>query len=388
MKGILLPDLHWGATNPKRFREELDQCLFSKIKELDRLDFIIFLGDFWDSKQYVSSETTNYGLKFIYDIIQITKSLNTEIIMIEGTKTHDAMQTSLCHTIFHDFNENARFQAYSKVTEINNFCGVGCNVLLIPEEYVLDQDMYYETYFKKRYDFIFGHGMVDSIWYAKRNKESQDGITKYMSAPVFQVDKLLEVGRYVYFGHIHSRLAYGDRNRFKYGGPITSWEFGKNETPGYYLIDYNEMTGSIYEEFVENEMAPVLATKAVSITETMSLTELNTMIDNIISRQMVYADKLRLIVNIDSSIENFNGIKDFLTTKLGEINFVKFILSINTDEDKIHDIQQRMEEEKRLKGYVFDRNLDMESRIQQFINSHSGKDIPLEKITMYLSMKP
>lgn len=386
MKGILLPDLHWGATNPKQFRQELDECIFTKIKELDELDFIIFLGDFWDSKQYLSSDTTSYGLCFIQDIIEATQPFNTEIVMIEGTKTHDALQTAFCHKIFHDIDGVSRFNAYSKVTELTNFCGKQCNVLLIPEEYILDQDAYYEEYFQKRYDFIFGHGMVDKIWYAKRNKDSQSSISKYMSAPVFGVDELLKVGRYVYFGHIHSRLSYGDKNRFKYGGPVTSWEFGKNETPGYYLIDYNENTGSIYEEFIENNMAPVLITKAISINETISLTDLNKMIDNIIAREMSYADKLRLIINIDPSIDNFNSIKDFLTTKLGEMNYIKFVISTDncTDTDTIH---QKIAEEKQTKGYVFDRNLDIESRIQQFINSHSGKDISIGKIKMYLSMK-
>ena len=410
---ILLMDLHWGAIPPERMKQELEETLFKRIESMKQLNAIIIGGDLFDSKQYLSSDVTNYVIEFLYNLLDKTEDLGTYIFIIKGTRTHDDLQLQTISTIFEnnvycDFRIsvfNRISQLYMMKTIIKGYDKAvwtpidsgydeksietkSINMLFIPEEYVVDQKEYYKDtiYSDKRYDLIFGHGMIDKIWYARQAKENQNELTQHSSSPVFSVDDLTKSGKYVYFGHIHEHKKYGKDKRFEYVGPFTRWEFGKEGDVGFEYIEYHEDTGVCNEEFIVNEMAQILTTKVINIKEEITLTELNDKINNIVSKEMQVSEKIRFIVNINSSIPNYLSIKDFLISRISELKFAKLVLSVDLDDEVIDDIQEEIDNKNEVVRYKYDTSLELEDRIKIFLKEKRGVDISIEDIKSVLDM--
>lgn len=376
VSGLITVDNHWGATDPKQFHEELKICQIDKIRHLKQLDFYIIGGDTFDSKEYLASPTVKEFLLFMSELIDVTEPLNTQIRIILGTRTHDAMQLDTLDIIFNQLSACNRIKFINTVHE-ELLCGI--NLLYIPEEYVVDQDLYYEDYFSKHYDIIIGHGMVDAIWYAKNRDPN---LTKQTTAPVFNVDELCKIGNYVYFGHVHEHKSYGSNKRFKYVGPITRWEFDKTWDCGYYLVDYDTTTNVMWEDFIINEHAPVLSTTGVSIKENMPIDQINQLIHTKIDSLMKRSDKTKLIVCIDMSLSTSNMIKDFIITNFGNVSRLYLTIKAISQEDDMqgissNDITEKMKE----KPYLYNTSLDHEERIAAFIRKNAGSNISLDVIS-------
>lgn len=387
---IITADWHIGAVDPKNFLVELEDTLFKKLDELvekcDSLDAIFVVGDIFDSKVYFATEAVSVAV-YIFDRLmqEYADELGFDVYIVNGTRTHDAGQLHTLVEIVHD-SAHQHLYVIDRVGEVS--VGRGTKVLIIPEEYVADQDAYYEKFFQKHYDIILGHGMIDKIWYAKKNKEDY-GENQIMSAPVFKLDQLLEVGNYAFFGHVHTHKLYAG-GRFRYLGPVTRWEFGASTEVGITYIEYDENSKTLTkDEFIENLRAPYMPTRIINLMdapeEGFQISEINQMIDNILAEEIANeASKIRFIVNLNSSLENASAIKDFLVTKLGDIPIAKLVLSADFDKDVVNSMEESMEIEKKTLDYVFNRDVCMEERIKKFIETHRGKDVSIDKIKKYL----
>ena len=87
---------------------------------------------------------------------------------------------------------------------------------------------------------------------------------------------------------------------------------------------------------------------------------------------------------MNSKLENASAIKDFLVTKIGDIPIAKLVLSTDFDKEVVNQMKDSMEQEKKTLDYVFNRNLDIEEKIKQFIQKKQGKELTIEKIKSYL----
>lgn len=413
VKMIVLPDLHWGAISPERMKDELDKTLFEFLKH-NRVNVILIAGDLFDSKQYFTSDVVRYVINFLCQLLRYTDN----IVCIQGTKTHDDLQLETLKTIFTNIKivdtgdfwmGRVHFITKPTILQVWNDDGYIAYIdpseytyekfrttdedeyltmLCIPEEYVIDQDLYYKPYLEdKFYDMILFHGMIDKIWYAKINKSSQTELTKYSSAPVFKVDELLDHCIRCYAGHIHVHKHYGQDGRFLYVGPFTRWEFGKEENVGCEYVEFENQR--FKDQFLVNKNAQVLTTKVLNITESIPLKDLNTELDNIIEKEMIKSDKLRFIINIKSTIQNYLEIKDFIISKLGDIKFVKLVLSIDTDDNCMDIAKATMDSsssESIQKNYLFE-SMDLEERIRLFLKQKKGLDISIEDIKSVLKLE-
>lgn len=388
INGLIMADLHWGAIDPDEFADEISKLLYPYIEKLDvidgiRLDYIIIAGDLFDTKETFSSQVTKQIIIFLAKLLFLTRYWETEIILIEGTRTHDNLQLDTLKVIF-DSCDVYRLKVIDTVTAYN----IGdATMLFIPEEYVSDQDAYYEKYFigDAFYDIIVGHGMIDKIWYSKKPTNGLDELTKHMSAPVFKVKELLNHCSMCYFGHIHQNKSYGDKGRFKYIGPFTRWEFGNDTKVGFYHVTIDTDTHEVSDKYIENELAKWYPTHAFTIDKDITLTELNDKIDTIIAKYYVKhynIGRLRLIINLSDKVETWQTIKSFLIDKLGNRLDVKTVLNIMPDIDGSTDETESTSSS--MPNYVFDHTIDIAHRIQQFIQSKSGRDIPIETIEQYL----
>lgn len=350
---------------------------------MEKLDFIMFGGDTFNMKEYVSSETFKQVLLFIKDLITETERLNTKIIFIEGTRTHDSLQLGTLSIIFNEILKCDRLKFVDTVEEddIN-----GMKILYLPEEYIVDQEEYYSEYFNKRYDLILGHGITDKIWYASKDKSID--LNHHTTAPIFKVDKLCNIGRYVYFGHIHEHKSYGPDNRFTSVGPSTVWEYGKEWECGYYIVDYDTHTFIMDEEFVVNENAQKLVTKALVIESDIELELLDKKIDDIVKISK-RADGLRVIVTIHDNIDKFESVKDFIITKIGQYDNVKLVLHIvNMESDNTESSDDISPENKELAEKILgSTQTPIENQISNYILYKRGENISVEYIKELLDIK-
>ena len=386
---LILADMHWGAIDTDEFEKELDEGLFNYIDGLHltgrSIDCIFIAGDLFDTKETFSSLVVQKVITFLSKLLQVTEDWETDIVLIEGTRTHDNLQLNIIYHIFETLMFNNRVRVCNTVSEAEL---KGLPILLIPEEYVSDHESYYSKYFQdtSHYYLIIGHGMVDKIWYAKKDKDSMNELTKHMSAPVFKVDELLDHCDRCYFGHVHMNRSYGDNGRFSYIGPYTNWEFGKSTKVGFYHTTIRQDNGEVTDTYIENTNAKNYPTVAMKISNDMSLTELNDKVDTLIAN--VYATttnvgKVRLIVVLSQTVENWQTMKDFLVSKCGDMPNLKFVLQLEeneTDEEACTE-----DEDNSSKKYLFDHSIDISHRIQTFIKNKSGRDISIETIEKYLN---
>lgn len=399
---IISADWHIGAIDPRQFQKQIRNTLINKLEDLysndEGLDAIFIAGDIFDSKQYFASEAVAVAFDIFSEILSYQEVLGFSLYIIDGTRTHDAGQLSYLVDIMTTFvdgvfgvNSSMRPEI-SLISEVTatNILKINTNdnisVLFIPEEYVADQDEYYKEAFSNHYDFIIGHGMIDKIWYAKKDKE--ENTNKILYAPVFELDKLTEVGEYSFFGHVHTHKLYKD-GRFRYLGPVTRWEFGSMLPVGITYIEYDEVNKTmITDEFIENKEAPYLPTEIINLmNDKYEIDQVNEKIDNAFAEHLANgASKVRFIVNLNSKLENFTAIKNFLTTKIGDMPIAKLVLSTDFDKDVVDNMKDSIEEQERKSlDYVFNRDLELEERIRQFISKKMGKEISIEKLKEYLT---
>ena len=388
VKGLIMADLHFGAIDPDEFYEQLVSGIYTHIVDVDKLndhlDYIIIAGDLFDTKETFSSLVVQRVIDFLFTLLYLTDPWGTDIIIVEGTRTHDNLQLSTLETIFNhtwDFY-NSRISVVSTVDETDVR---GMKMLLIPEEYVIDKDSYYKKWLSEpdKYDLIAGHGMIDKIWYANENKTTKNDLMKHLSSPVFTVEELLNAGKMCYFGHIHTNKAYGENGRFKYIGPFTRWEFGSTTRVGFYHVTFDTETKEFTETYIENENAKNYPTLALSITEGISLTDLNDKLDSMLAEIYIKCRniaKVRMVVNLSQKVPAWQSIKDFLVSKFGDMNNVKFILSIEENEEEMEELRETVKANR----YVFDHSIDVAQRVQLFIKTKAGREIPIEKIRYYL----
>lgn len=380
VNGFVIADMHDGLVDPEVYYERKEKLILEKIDNMPILDFIVFCGDTLHSKQYFSSNVVIYLIRFIKNLIEKTEDKNTMIVFIEGTREHDAVQTKTIMEIF----ESERFKVYTTVTK-DTLCGM--NVLYIPEEYIVDMDSYYEEYFDvdEKYDIIFGHGMVDKIWFGKRN-DNENGMNKMTRVPVFKVEKLTEVSHYTYFGHIHTRKLYGDDDRFKYVGSFDRYEFGQEEAKGYYHIAYNTETNHAQEDFIVNDMAPILTTKIISINEDIPIPELNDKLNVLINNSLDYCDGLRIIANMNTTLNTFNIMKDFIMQKICNIKGVTLSIVKNMSAEAVESANTEIAKREIMSGMTYDKSIPIEEKIATYIHNRSGKNISAEEIRQFLEM--
>lgn len=370
LNAIIVADPHFGAIDIKKFNHELDRCLFDRINHMKKLDMFIVAGDLFDMKEYSTSDVFKAVIRFIDKLIERTQKFDTKIVIIKGTGGHDDYQLQTLELIYNsDVRKCDRIKFVHTVSE-DEVDGV--KFLYIPEEYVLNQDLYYKKYFEKNYDIIIGHGTIDAIWRSRKQKRND-----IMSAPVFNVEELCSVANYCYFGHEHMHKAYGKGGRFKYVGPLTVWEYDKTDA-GYYIIKYSPKNSVCQETYIPNENAQVLIERYISIASDMTMDMLDKRISQLILG--LEYDGLKIKAEITDNCPILIQAKNYLTTKVGLYPNVKLVINVVESAGETEDEKVEREKTEELHATLFSNGLSDEAVIAEYIKSKNGKDIPLDRI--------
>lgn len=383
VKGIVMADVHIGAL-PKDYQwNDLDYVWSVVDTYRDDLDFGVICGDLFDYKNYVSSDSFRLGMTFLFQLLMYGGP-NMEWHVLEGTRSHDALQSKTLEAMFDSMKDyievnfektdmpNIHF--YTKVTPVE-IKGLKC--LMIPEEYVVDQDSYYKEPFSHYYDLIFGHGMTDMMYYAEKKS-----INHVPGAPVFEIEKLTSICNYCFFGHVHVHKTVG---RFESVGPVSRWEFG-NPDAGVDIVYYDPETQVTDTLYIKTETACELETVTLNVDKDLGTKELDkelARIDKISST--VY--KVRVIVFLDPSVENVNGLRIYIMEYFDRNPKVSVIFKqgdIFFEEDGTEIEKKDMEMDEELAQILSERD---DVTIQEFIEKNHGDRIGLETIQTIIGYK-
>jgi DNA repair exonuclease SbcCD nuclease subunit len=368
-----IADIHFGAVKADQLYMQLQEY-FLKVIDGKKIDLLVFGGDLFHNIITMNYSTSHVVLMFMENVIDTCKRNGIpHIRIIQGTISHDNNQLHNFH-MFED-RSDIDFKIIMSVEE-EYFTYEKIRVLYIPEEYMREPQEYYKDFFAedKKYDMIFGHGMVKEVAFVAKNQESENTMSK---APIFETKQLINICKGpIYFGHIHIRTTV--RNHVYYPGSFTRFRFGEEEEKGWYLSVYNRKTNKYLHEFIENKLAPTYTTIEVRLTEEMSQ-EPEKIVEFV---KQFPADYIR--IKLITSGEAGFAIQ-YLADTYKDTSNVK-ILVVNEEKQREEEaMQEAMDQVMDKYSFVFDTSLTVHQVIQRFIKVKTDKDIPIEIIEDELS---
>lgn len=353
IKVLCIADIHWGALPAKKLFHELKETFIKELKnKKESIDMIVFLGDYFDRKIPLTESHSIMAIKFLNSVCRFCKKYNIAIRVIKGTKTHDFNQLDNFKYLESQYSN---FKIINTVTE-EKFNDT--NILYIPEEYMNDQDKFYEEFLQenKIYDFIFGHGTWDVFAFENQKQESERNIK---GSPVLKYNEWeSHVTQNIIFGHIHT---HNRHKKLYYVGSYSRWIYGEEKPKGFIYI--NSQENSINIEFIENKLADQYNT--VSIKEISNNNDIKDIIKDIEKLQENKNKNYKIRINKEQlSLNDLNILKE----AVGVDSNIKIEYRMN-----IKDEIQPTEE------YSFLGN-DIDENIQNYIKEKNKKTIPLETI--------
>lgn len=383
--GLIISDIHIGAMPVEQIKEELENTFLAYIKNAYKsksLDYIIFLGDYFDHKLYLNDQSSKYASRFISDLLTITDSINPQckIRFVYGTESHESDQYD---TLFNTVS-NHDIKVIKHVEEELLFPTM--KVLYIPEEYVSDKYEYYKEFFNENneYTYIFGHGVIREVMKEAAVISDNQKDSKRRKPAVFSTAELRNISKQSYFGHYHMNIDNG--MGFHYVGSFSRWKFGEDEQKGFYSVTYNDDSESYSEEFIINELAKKYKTISFGYkTNFDDMQKINEKISNLFNSVHNGAyDHIKLRFNIPDTCENPESIINYINELNKQDENVKVEITHGYIESKKTHDKKAIENDNNKYHMIFDKNIPIEEKVSHFISIEYNKEIAKEDVDKYL----
>lgn len=383
IKGAVISDVHFGVIDDIKLSEEFNDVFIHELSNMDKLDFIIIDGDWYDTKMFLNNRTSDVSFNAMSKIVEIARKNNSKIRIVYGTESHDADQYKIFNVF--DTDPTLDFRVIYNIEEEELFPDV--HVLYIPEEVVTNKSDYYMKYLKNKdkYNYVFGHGVIQEVMTnAVKHMDTKD--TTRPKVPVFTTAELMYMCKgQTYFGHYHINTNYNDR--VFYVGSFTRWCFGEEEPKGFYITEYNTEKDKYQQQFIQNYKADVYKTYFYGYDAEIfqSQDKLISTLDGIDKLQdcEVY-NKARLMLNIPEDHPNPQFIIDYLKERYKFNNTIKVVISngYNTKRQK----QSKEQIKNLLDTYscIFDKSVPLERKLSYFIETKFESNIKVEMIKTIL----
>lgn len=349
---VHISDIHFGIIDPKTEYDILQDQFINKIRGMP-LDCISIDGDFFDRLFPSNTDAILYANLFFSELVKICKenrynNINTVLVVIAGTKNHDADQMKLFYPYLDDKELDLRIVEKIQFEWIN-----GCRVLCIPELYNVSKESYIEVLWKSgSYDMVFMHGSIDGGIYD--NKMGQ--------AKVFQPNDFGFCLGPVIAGHIHTGPSL--HGFCYYNGSPIRWNFGEEEPKGFQIVLY-DMDSRYY--YIHKEIITSFKYDTLSIDDIL-LSDPQSIIKYINEkRENEGIDHIRL--KCTSTVDNqdtINILKEYYRLDKG----VKFQINKKSSND-INETQSSLYNQY---DYLFNRSMSPYDILAKFINE-SQSDI-------------
>lgn len=348
-----ISDLHFGKIDPKVEFNILKEQFIDRIKDLP-LDCISIDGDFFDRLFMSNTDTTLYANLFFKELYNVCKNnakrgIHTVLILILGTKNHDADQLRLFYPYLEDKEVDLRIVETIQFQYIN-----GCRVLCIPELYNVTDDEYSKVLYESgAYDMVFMHGSIEGAIYDNKMGESK----------IFSPSDFSCCMGPVVAGHVHTGPSV--HGFCYYNGSPIRWNFGEEETKGFQLVLYDMDTRYYYihKEPVHSFRYDTISIDDIIMTDPQKVISY---INDLREKEGIDYIRLKCVSNYDTQ-DALNIIKEYYRTDK-TVKF-KFDKEMSPDE-KSFDQQTTAMYDKY--SYLFDKSMSTYEIFARFINDNQS----------------
>lgn len=364
---LLFADLHIGSIKNIPYVYNTITNIFDKEIQLRKIDAVIFLGDYFHQLFKCNSEYIRLAINIMSYLMLLCRRKNIKVRMIYGTESHDSDQ----YGIFSFFEKCSDFDFKVITTAQAENLFFNCKVLYLPEEYVYDKNEYYGKLLKDRYDYIFGHGVIQ-----EGMPMFKSPITKEKGVPVFKSAELGRISKVCVFGHQHIYTDMGDN--VYYLGSLFRNSFGEDQAKGYGIIEDDQLT------FIEN--TDVYTYKTYVYDKDSSIyKDQNAFTREFLRLKLKHKSifdgttpgKIRLVFHLPDQFDS--AFKEKIKSVVLNENC---IVAVFKDEFECKDMG--IKENTTEYDYVLDDSLQVEDKIHKYINKHYDYDLPLDSIGDYI----
>lgn len=348
-----ISDLHFGKIDPKVEFNILKEQFIDRIKDLP-LDCISIDGDFFDRLFMSNTDTTLYANLFFKELYNVCKNnakrgIHTVLILILGTKNHDADQLRLFYPYLEDKEVDLRIVETIQFQYIN-----GCRVLCIPELYNVTDDEYSKVLYESgAYDMVFMHGSIEGAIYDNKMGESK----------IFSPSDFSCCMGPVVAGHVHTGPAV--HGFCYYNGSPIRWNFGEEETKGFQLVLYDIDTRYYYihKEPIHSFRYDTISIDDIIMTDPQKVISY---INDLREKEGIDYIRLKCVSNYDTQ-DALNIIKEYYRTD----KTVKFKFDKEMSPDEKSFDQQTVEMYDKY-SYLFDKSMSTYEIFARFINDNQS----------------
>lgn len=348
-----ISDLHFGKIDPKVEFNILKEQFIDRIKDLP-LDCISIDGDFFDRLFMSNTDTTLYANLFFKELYNVCKNnakrgIHTVLILILGTKNHDADQLRLFYPYLEDKEVDLRIVETIQFQYIN-----GCRVLCIPELYNVTDDEYSKVLYESGvYDMVFMHGSIEGAIYDNKMGESK----------IFSPSDFSCCMGPVVAGHVHTGPAV--HGFCYYNGSPIRWNFGEEETKGFQLVLYDMDTRYYYihKEPIHSFRYDTISIDDIIMTDPQKVISY---INDLREKEGIDYIRLKCVSNYDIQ-DALNIIKEYYRTD----KTVKFKFDKEMSPDEKSFDQQTTEMYDKY-SYLFDKSMSTYEIFARFINDNQS----------------
>ena len=348
----VIGDIHLGKKDDKALWKELQEIFIPTITE--DLDLLVIPGDLFDRVIKLNEITSQYAFRFMDQLTTLSKAYDFKIRILKGTRSHDYNQLDN----FKNYETDESFGIANEACVEEIFPGI--IALYIPEEYVEDADIYYEEFFKNKYDLVFFHGTMDFAGFAGHLASNKT--TK--QAPTFSSKQIAALAYGPIVGaHIHIRDNY--KMKIYYTGSFTRFNFGEPEEKGFIDYSYDSETHAYDVKYTDNTLAPdYMTVKLADLTGSLE-------------------EKLQKIELLKEEYTNLRiDVKE--EDKKGNESMIEALKDLTDDNVKLK-VANSFEEKYDAKfEFVLKKTLPLDKTIQKFIKLTKNKDITVDEINNIL----
>lgn len=339
-------DIHFGAIDPKVTYQILKEQLIDEIRYLPKLDIIVIAGDIWERKYMANSDPIVYATLFMGEIMQLAKQKNASVIIVMGTREHDADQLRL----FYHYRNNPEYDIHI-VEDIQFIYTKGMKILCIPELYGVPEERYDLVLNTSYYDMCIMHGTIKGAIYGDNVKESR----------LFTIDDFKHCLGPIVSGHVHTGGCF-ERDFYYTGSPIR-YKFGEENTKGFLILLY-DLDSRRYLMHLEEIKSFRYDTVSIDDLLLSDPKDVINYINELKEKENI--DYLRIQISPDYSQENTEIIKNYFRN----YQDIKFKIEKNKKSNGV--IENRESELYDKYSYIFEPGLSEFDKLARFINDNEG----------------
>ena len=365
-KIISIADIHFGATDPVYMYNNLKDQFINRLYPLD-FDIVAICGDLFDTKFMSNNPIISYAITFIDDLVNLCRSKQASLVIIDGTQSHDNGQLSLFYhylsdpTIDFRIIENMQFEFVK-----------GLRILCIPERYGIPEDEYQKyLFYSGAYDLCLLHGTFKGSY-----KGSEIATLNSNHAPVFSINSFINCKGPILMGHYHINGCY--ESYAYYNGSPFRYRFGEEQPKGFLITLYNAYDRRHFTKLVE-----IKSHSYITI-------NINNIINNDPKDIIEYIKNYYTNNNIDfirvqfnNANENMNIVKSYFRS-----NSRVTLQELDKKSKAIEQINQSIVEQNSQYSYIVDNQLDDYTKFVMYVNQNEGEDfITVEELIKLLEEK-